>query len=124
MQNYKSSGEIQEITLGSGETALASGKARLVGGRLGVISALTRDGQTVMSNAASAEGDIATIHYKGVYTLPKATSQAWSTVGAKVYWDDTNKRLTTTASGNTACGYIWAAAAADDTTGTIVLHGF
>ena len=32
----------------------------------------------------------------GVHDLAKAPSQAW-TVGAKVYWDDTNKVTTTTA---------------------------
>lgn len=121
-QNYITSGDTQEIVLGSGETALASGKGRLVGARLGVILSLTRDGETVFANQASAQGDIAAVKFTGVFELPKVTSQAWATIGAKVYWDDTNKRLTTSSSGNTQCGYVWEAAAADDTTGKIVLH--
>jgi hypothetical protein len=37
----------------------------------------------------------------GVFDITKVGSQAW-TVGAKVYWDDTNKRCTTVATDNTA----------------------
>lgn len=121
-QNYVTDGSIQEITLGSGETALASGKARLVGLRLGVILSLTRDGQTVFDNQASAQGDVAVVAYTGVYELPKAASQAWATIGAQLYWDNTNKLLTTTAGANTKCGYVWAVAGADDATGFVCLQ--
>ena len=36
-------------------------------------------------------------------------------MGQAVYWDNTNKRFTTTASGNTACGFALAPALAGDT---------
>jgi predicted RecA/RadA family phage recombinase len=39
----------------------------------------------------------------GVLDLAKVASQAW-TAGAKVYWDNTAKRATTVASGNTLIG--------------------
>ena len=39
----------------------------------------------------------------GDYPITKVGSQAW-TVGAKVYWDDTNKRCTTVATDNTLIG--------------------
>jgi predicted RecA/RadA family phage recombinase len=39
----------------------------------------------------------------GVFDLTKIGSQAW-TAGAKVYWDNTNKRSTTVATDNTLIG--------------------
>lgn len=59
---------------------------------------------------------------EGVFDLPKVGSQAWA-VGAKVYWDDTNKYLTTTSSANTLVGKAVAAvgAGAGETTGRIKL---
>ncbi|MFC3637034.1 DUF2190 family protein [Camelimonas fluminis] len=46
----------------------------------------------------------------GVFDLPKAAGAI--TIGAKVYFDAAAKNVTTTASGNTAIGHAWAAAAA------------
>lgn len=43
------------------------------------------------------------------------------TAYAKVYWDNTNKVLTTSASGNTLAGYAVAAAASGDATAVIKL---
>jgi predicted RecA/RadA family phage recombinase len=56
--------------------------------------------------------------------LTKAGSQAW-TVGALVYWDDTNKRCTTVATGNLLIGAAIAAVdnAAGSTTGRVRLNG-
>jgi len=115
MQNYVESGESIVVTLGSGETTFASGKAYKIGVTVGVISSLTRNGQTVMSDAASAQGDVAVVKLKGVYTLPKATSLA-ITQGDALYWDNTNKVLNKTASGNTFAGFAHASAASDATT--------
>lgn len=53
-----------------------------------------------------AQGEAAT---KGVWSLAKATGEAW-TFGAKIYWDNTNKRCTTTSAGNTLIGVAAAAA--------------
>ncbi|MEP5730352.1 MAG: capsid cement protein [Sulfitobacter sp.] len=39
-----------------------------------------------------------------VFDLNKTGSQAWADIGAKIYWDDTNKRCTTGASGNKLIG--------------------
>lgn len=60
----------------------------------------------------------------GVHLVTKAASQAW-TVGAKVYWDDTNKNFTTTASENTAAGIAVEAvgSGAGETTGKVLLNG-
>lgn len=60
----------------------------------------------------------------GIYDLKKTASQAW-TFGQKVYFDATNKVITSTATGNTMVG---AAAevvgnSADETAGKVLLTG-
>ncbi len=109
MKNYVSKGD--NITVAA-PAALNSGDGVLVGSLFGVAS------RTVASGAKVA------IVVEGVFTLPKVGSQAW-TVGAKVYWDATNKRCTTVATGNTLIGVATAAVAggANDTTGTVRLNG-
>jgi predicted RecA/RadA family phage recombinase len=59
-----------------------------------------------------------------VHKLAKVGSQAW-TVGALVYWDNTNKRFTTTASGNllAGCAAEAASSGAGVTTGVVRLNG-
>jgi len=59
----------------------------------------------------------------GVFDLTKIGSQAW-TVGAKIYWDDTNKRCTTVATDNTLIGVAVEAVAggAGDTIGRVRLN--
>ena len=59
----------------------------------------------------------------GVFDITKVGSQAW-TVGAKVYWDDTNKRCTTVATDNTLIGVAVEAVAsgAGDTIGRVRLN--
>ena len=59
---------------------------------------------------------------RGVFTLAKTSAQAW-TVGAKLYWDDTNKVATTTATANTLIGAARAAAANPSATGEVLLDG-
>lgn len=103
-----------DVTLGSGETSFASGKLYLVGAMVGVITSLTRAGQTVFANQASAQGDVAVVRFEGVYTVPKASGAI--TLGAKLYYDSTAKNLTTTASGNTFAGYAYTAQQSGDTT--------
>jgi predicted RecA/RadA family phage recombinase len=82
----------------------------LVGGIFGVAQ------ETVLSGA-----DVVLVR-RGVFTHAKTAAQAW-TVGAKLYWDDTNKVFTTTASGNTLVGAAAVAAANPTDTGTVVLDG-
>ena len=69
-------------------------------------------GIAVDNIAAAASGVLNT---SGVYTLAKEPSLAISQ-NAKVYWDATNSRITTTSSGNTLAGRAAAAALAADTT--------
>ena len=71
--------------------AVATGDGLLVGAIFGVAT----------GNAALGEPVEAAL--VGVFELTKVGSQAW-TAGAKVYWDDTNKRCTTVATDNTLIG--------------------
>ncbi len=89
--------------------AITVGQALLFGTILGV------------SMQALANGETGEAAISGVATVTKITSQAF-TQGAKLYWDDTNKRLTTTASGNTLVGIAFAAAATSDATCQILLN--
>ena len=60
----------------------------------------------------------------GVVEIAKTASQAW-TAGAKVNWDNTAKRVTNVASGNTLVGVAVLAvgAGADETIGRVRLNG-
>jgi predicted RecA/RadA family phage recombinase len=69
-----------------------------------------------------ASGDQAAVHIDGCWEIAKATGEAW-TLFAKVYWDDTAKKMTTTATSNTLRGVAAKAAASGDTTGWVLLSG-
>lgn len=106
-RNYVQPGETLTFTA---PYAVAAGGGFLVGVQFAV--ALTD-----AANGASVEGRV-----KDVWDLAKATGEAW-TAFAKVYWDNTNKRLTTTSSGNTYVGVSVQAAASADTVGRVKLNG-
>ena len=76
MKNQVQSDEI--ITLAA-PYAVNSGAGALIGSLFGVAGKTLANGET---------GAFAT---RGVFDLAKVGSQAW-TVGAKIYWDNTNKR--------------------------------
>ena len=59
-------------------------------------------------------GDKGVLHTTGVFILPRATGSATAN-GATLYWDATNKRVTTTSTSNTKIGKAWAAAVSGDT---------
>jgi predicted RecA/RadA family phage recombinase len=90
---------------------VTSGDGLLVGSIFGVAA----------GDAANAETVEAAL--VGIFDLKKVGSQAW-TVGAKVYWDDTNKRCTTVATDNTLVGVAVEAVAsgAGDTIGRVRLN--
>ena len=60
----------------------------------------------------------------GITTLKKVASQAWA-AGDKVYWDNTNKEATKTATANTLIGVATEAVAggAGDVIGRVRLNG-
>ena len=67
-------------------------------------------------------GDDAAFETEGVFELAKTSAQAW-TAGQKIYWDNTNKNVTTTSAGNTKIGVAAVAAASGDTVGRVRLNG-
>jgi len=107
MKNYIQPGE--NLTLASPE-AVTAGRGLLVGSIFGIAQA-----------DAAEDADVVIVR-TGVFTHAKTEAQAW-TLGAKLYWDNTNKVFTTASSGNTLVGAAAAAAANPTTTGTVVLDG-
>lgn len=91
---------------------VASGAGALVGALFGVAVTSATSGNTVPLKTT------------GVFDLAKVGSQAW-TVGAQVYWDDSEAECTTTATDNTLIGVAMAAvgAGATETTGRVRLNG-
>lgn len=71
---------------------------------------------------AALSGAAVEVATRGVFDVAKAGSQAW-TVGARVYWDDTAKNFTTTASTNKLVGVALLAvgSGAGETTGRVYL---
>lgn len=109
MKTYVQPGHV--VTL-SAPYAVASGDGLLVGSLFGIA---THDA------ASSAEVET---QLTGVVDMAKAASQAW-TVGAKVYWDNTAKVATTTATNNTLIGVALLAVGntAGETIGRVRLNG-
>ena len=91
--------------------AVTSGDGFLVGSIFGVAAGDATSGAKVEAALT------------GVFDLTKIGSQAW-TAGAKVYWDDTNKRTTSVATSNTLIGVATEAVAggAGDTIGRVRLN--
>lgn len=92
--------------------AVLSGDGLLVGSLFGIA---THD---------AASGAEVETQLTGVVDMAKAASQAW-TVGAKVYWDNTAKVATTTATNNTMIGVALLAVGntAGETIGRVRLNG-
>jgi predicted RecA/RadA family phage recombinase len=67
-----------------------------------------------------AVGATGALKTKGVFNYTKNQAEAW-TVGAAVYWDNTNKVFTIAASGNTKVGVALLSAANPSATGRIKL---
>jgi predicted RecA/RadA family phage recombinase len=112
MDNFVAHGDSITVTVASGSDAvdLESGDGYLIGSLFGVAA------------YAAAVGEEVVIKTRGVFTLPKTTSQAW-TVGQKAYWDAAGAKVTTTAGSNKQIGVITVAADSADTEGTVLLTG-
>lgn len=107
MKNYKQDGEFVTV---AAPYDVTSGDGALVGSLFGVATADATSGNDVV---------LAT---RGVVDIAKTSAQAW-TVGARVYWDDTAKAVTTTATSNKLIGVAMAAAANPSATGSVRLNG-
>lgn len=106
MKNYIEEGNRLQFTVGA-DTAAGAGV--LVGKRLGVAA------------NAILNGAVGVLAMEGVFELPKLSTDVVA-AGALLYWDDTNKRLTTTATSNTLAGYAQAASGNGVATVNIMLN--
>ncbi|MBF0399669.1 MAG: DUF2190 family protein [Magnetococcales bacterium] len=106
MRNYIQPGDTVTVVA---PVAVNSGDGLLVGTLFGV---------ALSTVAISTNVEIIT---EGVVDLPKAAVAV--TQGAKVYWDNTAKNVTTTAGANTLIGCAIVAAAVGDGTVRVRLNG-
>lgn len=106
MKNYVSPGETVTV---AAPYDVASGAGALVGSLFGV------------ANRAAVSGALVGLDVIGVFDLAKNPAEAW-TVGARVYWDNTNRRVTTTATSNTLIGVAIVAAANPSSVGRVRLN--
>lgn len=105
MRNYIQEGEAIQV---AAPYAVTSGQGVLVGALFGVAAADAASGADVV---------IAT---SGIFDITALATDT-ATVGAKLYWDNGNRRLTTTASTHICAGVATAAKANGDTTARIKL---
>ena len=107
MKNFHSTGGVISVVA---PADVDSGAGVLVGSIFGIAQG---------SAATGVEVNLVRI---GVYTMPKVNAQAWAQ-GAKIYWDNGNSQMTTTASGNVLVGTATEAAANPSETGMVLLDG-
>lgn len=106
MKNLIQKGDTLSLTA---PADVVGGQGILVGSIFGVCSHDAKSGETME------------VAVEGVFDLPKATGAL--TEGAKLYWDNTAKNITTTATSNTLIGAAVAVAASGDATGRVRLNG-
>ena len=103
---YVMSGDVIDYVAGS---AVTSGQVLLIGVRVGV------------ALAAIASGATGAVRMLGIFNIAKLSSDV-VTVGAALYWDNTNSRMTLTSAGNTLAGFATAAAGNGVTTVEISIN--
>lgn len=103
--NFIQEGEAVEF---AAPYAVASGAGALIGTIFGVA-------QVTLANAERGAFALC-----GVWELAKNSAEAWIE-GGKIYWDNTNKRCTTTSAGNTLIGVATEAAANPSSVGRVRL---
>ncbi|MEO5364473.1 MAG: DUF2190 family protein [Magnetococcus sp. DMHC-8] len=106
MRNFIQPGDTVTV---NAPVAVSSGDGLLVGALFGVV---------LSTAAVNTNVEMLT---EGVVDLPKAAVAI--TQGAKVYWDNTAKTVTTTSAGNTLIGCAILAAAVGDSTARVRLNG-
>jgi len=107
MKNFIQKGDTLALTAPTG--GVSSGDGVLVGSLFGIAA------------GDAAENENVEVQTCGVFELSKATGAV--TQGAKIYWDNTNKNVTTTATANTLIGAATVAAVSGDATVQVKLNG-
>ena len=108
MRNYIQPGDSLAVAVPYA-SGVASGDGVLVGALFGVAAIDGTQNATVEAQT------------KGVFDLAKEPALA-ITAGARVFWDNTNRRVTTTVTGNFSIGIATQAALAADTTVRVWLN--
>ncbi len=104
MKTFVQEGDALEFVAPSGGATAGSGY--LIGATFGV------------ARTSAAAGSTFVMDLCGVYALPKAATITPGP-GVLLYWDDTNKNVTTTSSGNTKIGVHSASVAAGASDATL-----
>ena len=107
MKNFIQRGDVVSLTA---PYAVTSGDGMLVGSLFAVAT-------TTAANGAAVEGMT-----QGVVRLTALGTDVGA-LGAKVYWDNTNKRVTVTATSNTLIGCLTVAKTSGQTTAVVRLNG-
>lgn len=107
MKNFVQPGDVITVTA---PRNLNSGDGVLVGALFGVATTSALSGASV------------DIMPEGVFDITALTTDTGA-AGAHMYWDDTNHRLTTTATNNTLVGALTLAKGSIDTTARVYLDG-
>lgn len=107
MRNYVQPGDSLALAVPYAG-GVTSGQGVLVGALFGVAA------------VDAAQNAVIECQTKGVFDIAKEPALA-ITAGARLFWDNTNRRLTTTATGNFQVGLATVAALAADTTVRAVL---
>lgn len=107
MKNFVQPGNV--ITVAA-PYAVASSQGVLVGTLFGV------------ATTDAANGTPVEIAREGVFDIAAVTADT-AGQGAKIYWDNAARRLTTTATNNTLVGALTAAKGGSDTTARVLLDG-
>lgn len=108
MKTFIQHGDVLTLTA---PADVASGVGVLVGAIFGITA------------FSAVSGDPVEVKTTGVYELPKTSAQALATLGLAIYWDDSAKVLTTTATGNTFVGVNTEVAANPSGSGKVRLNG-
>lgn len=105
---YWQKGETLDYT--ATEKAVTNGQVVSLGGRIGVA------GNDI------AKGETGALHVTGVFIMEKAASVT-VTMGAALYFDESEEKITTVAAGNVPAGYAAADAEASDATVLVNIGG-
>jgi predicted RecA/RadA family phage recombinase len=107
MKNKVQSGKVMPVTA---PYAVTGGQGMQVGALFGVASGDAANGAEVQ------------IDREGVFDITAVTADTGAQ-GAKVYWDNAARKITTTATNNTLVGVLAAAKSNGDTTARVLLDG-
>jgi predicted RecA/RadA family phage recombinase len=107
MRNFSQPGEVITVTA---PYALTSGQAAKAGAIFGVAS------------GDAAAGTAVELKRKGGFELAAVTADTGA-AGAKVYWDDNARRITTTAGSNTLVGCLFESKSGLSPTARVMLDG-